>query len=109
MNIEKEIFEAWMERIMDRFDITDAKIEKAANAKMRIDGEILLDNQDLCIMLKVSKRTLQRYRASGMLKFKRIKQKTYYSEAAVRNFIRDHYDESDQILENKIVQNSKKP
>lgn len=109
MNIDKEIFEAWMERIMDRFDITDAKIEKAANAKTRIDGEVLLDNQDLCIMLKVSKRTLQRYRVSGMLKFKRIKQKTYYSEDAVHNFIRDHYDESDQILENGIVQNPKKP
>lgn len=107
MNIDKENFEVWMERIMDRFDKTDAKIEKAAKAETRIKGEVLLDNQDLCIMLKISKRTLQRYRVSGMLKFKRINQKTYYSEEAVNNFIRNHYDESDQILENKI-QNPKK-
>lgn len=33
-----------------------------------LDGELLLDNQDLC-MLNVSKRTLQRYRATGELPF----------------------------------------
>ena len=31
------------------------------------DGERLLDNYDLCRMLNISKRTLQRYRTSGEL------------------------------------------
>lgn len=97
MNIDKDTFEVWMERIMDRFDLLDTKIEKVSKATTKINGEVLLDNQDLCIMLKVSKRTLQRYRVSGMLKFKRINQKTYYSEEAVHDFIRDYYDESEQI------------
>lgn len=59
MNIDKDTFEVWMERIMDRFDLLDTKIEKVSKATTKINGEVLLDNQDLCIMLKVSRRTLQ--------------------------------------------------
>jgi len=46
----------------------------------------------LCFMLKVSKRTLQRYRSSGKLPFKRIEQKTYYLESDVHSFIRNHFE-----------------
>ena len=62
MFIDKENFEAWMERIMDRFDKQDKTLEKINKRKNMLDGEILLDNQDLCQLLHVSKRTLQRYR-----------------------------------------------
>jgi predicted site-specific integrase-resolvase len=55
-----------------------------------IDGETLLDNQDSCFMLSVSKRTLQRYRSSGFLPYKWINQKLYYLESDVLKFIREH-------------------
>ncbi|MCP3893942.1 MAG: helix-turn-helix domain-containing protein [Bacteroides sp.] len=96
--IDKETFEAWMERIVDRFDITDAKIDKIVKPPTKINGEILHDNQDLCILLRVSKRTLQRYRCEGKLEYKRIGQKTYYTEKHLHDFIRDYFDESDQIV-----------
>jgi hypothetical protein len=56
----------------------------------KIDGETLLDNQDLCFMFNVSKRTLQRFRSSGFLPYIRINQKLYYLESDVLQFIREH-------------------
>ena len=48
MYIDKENFEAWMERIMDRLDMQDKKIDRLLNSQNCLDGEKLLDNQDLC-------------------------------------------------------------
>ena len=92
MNIDKENFEAWMERIMDRFDRQDKKLDKMTERRNMLDGEILLDNQDLCQLLNVSKRTLQRYRDSGALPFQTLYQKTFYKESDVHMFIRLNFD-----------------
>jgi len=85
--IDKNTFEAWMERILERVEMLNKKIEKLNNTKTQLNGDSLLDNQDLCLLLKVSKRTLQRYRSSGILPYKRIQQKTYYLESDVHKFI----------------------
>ena len=88
MFIEKEYLEAWMNRIMERFDRLENRITKPPEKERhKFNGELLLDNQDLCIMLNVSKRSLQRYRSLGWLPFKRIDQKTYYLESEVEKFI----------------------
>jgi hypothetical protein len=57
-----------------------------------LDGELLLDNQDLCMMLNVSKRSLQRYRSLKWLPFHRIDQKTYYLQSEVETFIKEHFE-----------------
>ena len=43
-------------------------------------NEKLLDNQDLCLLFQISPRSLQRYRSLGVLPYKRLGQKTYYTE-----------------------------
>lgn len=101
MIIDKENFEAWMERIMDRLDRQDRKLDKMSQRRNMLDGELLLDNQDLCMLLNVSKRTLQRYRSSGELPFQTVYQKTYYKESDVHTFIRENF--------NKKRGNNKKP
>jgi len=53
MYIDREDFIAWMERIMDRFDMQDKKIDRVIKGRNCLDGEELLDNQDLCLLLKV--------------------------------------------------------
>ena len=50
MYIDKENFEAWMERIMDRLDMQNKKIDRLLNSQNCLDGEKLLDNQDLCFL-----------------------------------------------------------
>jgi hypothetical protein len=89
--IDKNTFEAWMERILERIEMLNKKIEKLNNTKNQLNGDTLLDNQDLCLLLKVSKRTLQRYRSSGLLPYKRIQQKTYYLESDVHKFISQEF------------------
>ena len=42
MYIDKENFETWMERIMDRLDMQDKKIDRLLNSQNCLDGEKLL-------------------------------------------------------------------
>lgn len=92
MYIDKNNFEAWMERIMDRLDKQDRTLDKMSKHRNVLDGELLLDNQDLCMLLNVSKRTLQRYRATGELPFQMLYHKTYYKESDVHTFIRLNFN-----------------
>lgn len=50
-------------------------------------AEKWLDNQDVCLLLGISKRTLQTFRDKGMLGFSRIRRKCYYRESDVKAFI----------------------
>lgn len=92
MYIGKENFEAWMEGIMDRFDKQDKTLDKMSKHRNVLDGKLLLDNQDLCMLLNVSKRTLQRYRSKGELPFQTLYQKTFYKESDVHKFIRMNFN-----------------
>ncbi|WP_455635250.1 helix-turn-helix domain-containing protein [Parabacteroides sp.] len=86
-------FESWMQKVIDRLDRQD-ELLLAMQAQERqpslSEGIRLFDNQDLCMLLQISKRTLQRYRSEGALSFKTLGKKTYYSEEDVLNFIAGH-------------------
>lgn len=91
MNIDRENFEAWMERMLDRFDMLDKKIERLTTQRNCLDGEQLLDNQDLMFLLKVSPRTLQRYRTKGILPYIKLDDgRCYYKATDVHKLIREH-------------------
>ena len=66
-----------------------AERENGSNGKTSL-VEPLFDNQDLCLLLQVSPRTLQRYRSIGALHNKRLGQKTYYTEEDVMRFIEEN-------------------
>ena len=88
MYTDREEFEGWMQRIMQRFDTT----EKVLKKNSQLDGEEVLDNQDLCLLLKVGIRTLQRYRAMGLLPYFTISGKVFYRAKDVHEFIRNRFD-----------------
>lgn len=68
-----------------------------------------MDNQDLAFLLKVSYRTLQRYRTNGKLPYFSIGHKTYYLVSDVRNFVREHMDLGTyQDLEKKLLKGNDK-
>ena len=92
MYISREDFEAWMERIMYRFDKQDKTLDKMSKHRNMLEGEVLFDNQDLCQLLHISKRTLQRYRSTGDLPFHKVHQKTYYKESDVHKLIRECFN-----------------
>ena len=51
MNIDRMEFLAWMERLMGRLDMLGDTIAELQKKRNNIDGEELLDNQDLLQML----------------------------------------------------------
>ena len=55
------------------------------------EDDNLLDNQDLCLLFKVSIKTLQRYRAIGALPYFTINGKVYYKASDVREFIKERF------------------
>lgn len=102
MYLNKESFETWMERIMDRFDHLEKALQRLNKRDNMLEGERLYDNQDVCQLLNISKRTLQRYRSKGELPFHAIYHKTYYKESDLHTFIRTHFDKQDKIKKSAI-------
>ena len=92
MYTDREEFEGWMLRIMERFDRSEKLLERVLKKNGTLDGEELLDNQDLCLLLKVGIRTLQRYRAIGALPYFTISVKVFYRVKDVQEFIRNRFD-----------------
>ena len=90
MNIDRETFIAWMELIIERIEIADKKIERLSTQQNCLDGDELLDNQDLMFLLKVSPRTLQRYRSKGILPYLKLDDgRCYYKASDVHKMIRE--------------------
>lgn len=80
-----------MRRILSKLDELATKIDDPEEEVPLYNGEKLLDNHDVCQMLNISKRTLQRYRSSGELPFQMIYHKTFYKESDVMKFIETHF------------------
>ncbi|MEF9477317.1 helix-turn-helix domain-containing protein [Chryseobacterium sp. 1B4] len=89
MNIERTEFIAWMERIMERFDLLKEQMLKNQSRFIEVDGEQLLDNQDVLQLLKISSRSLQRYRTDKKLPYYTISGKLYYKISDVHQLIRE--------------------
>lgn len=86
-------FENWMQKVMERLDRQDEMLlsmKSRENATDSTEPLRLFDNQDLCMLLQISKRTLQRYRSTGALPYKTLGKKTYYSESDVLTFLSNH-------------------
>lgn len=54
-------------------------------------SETWLDIQETCLLLKISKRTLQAYRDNGILPFSQIGGKIYFKAADIEDHLRKHY------------------
>ncbi|GAP69501.1 hypothetical protein BA6E_11328 [Bacteroidales bacterium 6E] len=95
MYIDNDEFEKWMEKLSTKLNEIGKDI-KAMTGKNEInildENEKLLDNQDLAFLLKMSYRTLQRYRTSKKLLYFMIGHKTYYRISDVRTFVREHME-----------------
>ncbi len=87
----KDWMQIGFERLMVRLDRIERHLEKMAIKEKLLEGERLMDNQDVCQLLNVSKRTLQRYRSSGELPYQMIYHKTFYKESDVGAFIKANF------------------
>lgn len=93
MYIENYDFKEWMQKIFDKLDELCKDVRVLRNAdKVLPEDDNLLDNQDLCLLFKVSIKTLQRYRAMGVLPYFIISGKVYYRASDVREFIKERFN-----------------
>lgn len=91
MEINKENFEAVIDRLFEKLEENDKKMNRLLNHDTCLKGNELLDNQDLVGMLKVSHRTLQRYRSLGKLPYCNLSGKSFYRLTDVTKFIDDQF------------------
>ena len=74
INIEVQTFEA----MMSRFEAFTQQVGNLCDNHQDKSLHRWLDNQDVCRILNISKRTLQTYRDNGTLSFTQINHKIFY-------------------------------
>lgn len=74
--IKKRIDES-MSLIMRRFDTLENKLEKLYETNNIKDTD-LLNDEEVQLLLNVSKRTLQRYKQQNLFPYSKVKGKSYY-------------------------------
>ncbi len=76
--------------IVSRLDriITDLKKDTLVGEAVAAAAKEYYTNEDLCRILRVSKRTLARYRQKKLIPYYMIRGKVYYKVAEVQNFLK---------------------
>jgi 3-methyladenine DNA glycosylase Tag len=80
--VEARTYEAMMSRFEEFVEKVDALCRRHGNERKK-----WLDSQDVCIILNISKRTLQSLRDSGKLAFTMVGNKSYYRPEDVERII----------------------
>ena len=70
------------------------EIQTKLTAKEKQPNETWLDNQEFIQLLKISKRTAQHYRDTGMISFSQVGSKIYYRLADVEELLKKHYNKA---------------
>ncbi len=83
VNIEANIYEEMMKGFEDFSQKIDSLCERHGEREL----DSWLDNQDVCLMLNISKRTLQTLRDNRTLSYTMIGRKTYYKSGDVQKMI----------------------
>ena len=93
MYIDNENFDKWMEKLSKKLGEIGQNLQSLINTDNVLgENDKILDNQDLAFLLKVSPRTLQRYRTGGKLPYFMIGHKTYYRASDIRAFVQENAD-----------------
>ena len=94
--LDRQTFINAMQQMFRRLDAQDELIARLLEGRETagsgigptLDGERLYDTEDLCLMLHVSKRTIQRYRLLGVLPYVQLRKKAYFKESDICRFLR---------------------
>ena len=110
MYLDNQDFINWMEKLSSKLNDIGKNVKSLVNTKDVFDeDDQLVDNQDLAFLLKVSYRTLQRYRDSKKLKYFLVGRKTFYRMADVREFVQSYASKKEVMLFNKAEKEGKLP
>ncbi len=82
---DRETFQMMLHQIMERFDRIEDRLSRMNRQTSALDGDKLLDNQDMCELLGITKRTLARYRQKKLVAYYMIDGRTYYKSPRSRH------------------------
>ena len=93
---EKEIItqqDPQMQMFAQLMEGTLKKLERyCSTARPILNGEVYLSSEEVCSHLRLSTRTLQEYRNSGMLPFYKIGGKILYKQSDIQTMLERHYN-----------------
>ena len=85
--IDKRTFD----ELVVRFSMIEKKVTGICNPAKDAGLKKWMDNQEVCEVLRISKKTLQVYRAKGILPFSRIKNKLFYKPEDIQRLLELNY------------------
>ena len=85
--MESEEYNKLLSYLEDKFAEIDIKLSLLLSRNESLDDKELWDNQDLCLMMKVTKKTLQRYRVAGIIPYIKIKGKIFYKPSEIKKIL----------------------
>jgi hypothetical protein len=83
INIEAKTFE----QMLSKFESFATRMETLCRLHGDKENKQWLDNQEVCLLLNISYRTLQTLRDNGTLAYSQINHKTYYKPEDVERII----------------------
>jgi len=86
INIDEDVFND----IASRFENFKNKVLKLTERNRNKGMNDWLDNQDVCLLLNISPRTLQSYRDMGKIGFSQINYKIYYKASDIEKFLQSN-------------------
>lgn len=89
----REELEVRLEHISEQIEEVKKKLDKMYHVRTCLDGDALLDTQDVADVLRITPRSVQRYVKAGKLKSKKIFGNRMFLNSEVLRFIKDvEYD-----------------
>ena len=76
------------QQIMEKLELIVTMLKKLSEKKDILNSEEYMDNGDMCALLGITKRTLQRYRQYGVVPYYMMKGKPYYKKDEVQESLK---------------------
>lgn len=107
--LDKDTFVNCMQKILNRMGqqeqllkiLVDDLHERNKDGNLYLRGERLYNNRELMKVLKMSMRSLQRYRTKGLLPFMMLRNMAYYKESDVVKLLES---DNDIVCDKKAAQ-----
>lgn len=82
--IQKSALDGMKNELKDLLEMTKDATKKYTSI---FNKEKWLDNQEVCLMMNITKRTLQTYKDKGILSYSRLNRKNYYKLSDVKTLL----------------------
>lgn len=79
--IQKSVLDGMKDDLKELLELTESAVQKYSPI---FKEEQWLDNQEVCLMMNITKRTLQTYKSKGLLPYSRLNRKNYFKLSDVR-------------------------